>query len=218
MQETATKSRGETEMDGAKVLAKVVIAVGLVGLLTGSGFAPWVRVPSLLRYGVDPIPLVTRLPVLPRPPAADLNWFQMAKPSCNAVEVDGYLRANPFPTDWNGSAHGAACLALAGHIEDARAVIMALPSDQQWQTAGVVFEAGHPAADAGDDVAAGPLMELVVDFWPNHYMALYHAGAARYQKGNRDQARKYLEEFLKTYDQNDGWTENAQTMLADLGS
>jgi hypothetical protein len=27
---------------------------------------------------------------------------------------------------------------------------MALTSDDQWRGAGVVFEAGHPAADAGD--------------------------------------------------------------------
>ena len=56
-----------------------------------------------------------------------------------------------------------------------------LPEELRWHAAGVVFNVGHPVADAGDDLAAGPIMELVVEFWPNHYMALYHAGAARYE-------------------------------------
>ncbi|HIF22582.1 MAG TPA: hypothetical protein EYQ27_11915 [Gemmatimonadetes bacterium] len=58
---------------------------------------------------------------------------------------------------------------------------------------GVVLGVGHPAADAGDDVAAGPLMELVVEFWPSHYMALYHAGAPRFEAG--DTARAMLDEI-----------------------
>ena len=81
--------------------------------------------------------------------------------------------------------HEAACYALAGRIASAREVILTLPEEMRYRAAGVVFEAGHPAADAGDDVAAGPLMELVVEFWPNHYMALYHAGAARFEQGSQ---------------------------------
>ena len=109
--------------------------------------------------------------------------------------------------------HEAACYALAGRIDDARALIGRLPPDQRYRAAGVVFEAGHPAADAGDDVAAGPLMELVVEFWPNHYMALYHAGAARYELGAHAPAKDYLERFLTEYTPEDGWRSSAKAML-----
>jgi len=80
----------------------------------------------------------------------------------------------------------------------------------------VVFNAGHPAADAGDELAAGPLMELVVEFWPNHYMALYHAGAAAYQRGERQLAQGYLTRFLANYAVEDGWRSSAVSMLDDV--
>ena len=83
--------------------------------------------------------------------------------------------------------------------------------------AGVVFNAGHPAADAGDDIAAGPLMELVVEFWSNHYMALYHAGAARFELGDHEVAEGYLERFLVEYAVADGWRSNALAMLEQIG-
>jgi hypothetical protein len=112
--------------------------------------------------------------------------------------------------------HAAACYALAGKIELARASIEALAPDLRYRAAGVVFEAGHPAADAGDDLAAGPLMELVVEFWPNHYMALYHAGAARYENGSNEAAQKYLEQFLVEYSAEDGWRSSAISMLEEI--
>lgn len=55
-------------------------------------------------------------------------------------------------------------------------------------------------------------MELVVEFWPNHYMALYHAGASRFQRGDFAGARSYLERFLTHYDRDDGWAESARAM------
>ena len=209
-------------MDGAKTMAKLVIAAGVVSVWTGVGPASLLRGLSTLgHHGTAPVHVAVTVrdpaPTSGPAPLDGTSWLDAAKPYCNAVEVAGYLRAHPFPADFDGSAHGAACLALAGHMEEARAVITGLPSEDRWRAAGVVFNAGHPAADAGDDVAAGPLMELVVDFWPNHYMALYHAGAARYQRGDREVARAYLEEFLKNYDQDDGWTGSARDMLAALG-
>ncbi|RMH14156.1 MAG: hypothetical protein D6701_11565, partial [Gemmatimonadetes bacterium] len=106
------------------------------------------------------------------------SWWREARPHCNAVEVRAYLAAHPAPGDFLGLAYGATCRALAGDLEAARAMIDALPAAERWRAAGVVFDVVHPAADAGDELAAGPVMELVVDYWPNHYMALYHAGAA----------------------------------------
>ena len=140
-------------------------------------------------------------------------WFSGVRQYCNAVEVELALRRNPPPESLRGSGYEAACLALAGKIARAREVLRDLPPDDQWRGAGVVFDVGHPVADAGDDIAAAPIMELVVEFWPNHYMALYHAGAARAALGQHPQARPYLESFLRHYDLEDGWTKQAQRLL-----
>ncbi len=81
----------------------------------------------------------------------------------------------------------------------------------------MVFTVVHPVADAGDDEAAGPMMELVVEFWPNHYMALYHAGAARFETGDHGAAEGYLNRFLDNYEPNDGWRKSAISMLETIG-
>ena len=60
-------------------------------------------------------------------------------------------------------------------------------------------------------------MELVLRYWPNHYMALYHAGIAQFRTGKSDLARKNLQQFLKEYSQDDGWTGSARAALKDLG-
>ena len=70
----------------------------------------------------------------------------------------------------------------------------------------------------GNDRAAGPIMELVVEFWPNHYQALYHAGMSRYEMGDFDLAAKHLKGFLSYYPNKDGWTESAQRVLDELVS
>ncbi len=48
-------------------------------------------------------------------------------------------------------------------------------------------------------------MELVVKFWPSHYMALYHAGAARFEAGDAARAERYLPRFLQECHLDDGW-------------
>lgn len=146
-------------------------------------------------------------------PSDPAQWFQSVRQYCNPVEVETQMSWQPPPTSPEGDMYKAACYALAGRIDRARDVIEELPEGRRYQAAGVVFEAGHPAADAGDDIAAGPLMELVVDYWPNHYMALYHAGAARFEKGDVDLAEGYLERFLVEYTADDGWSGRARSML-----
>lgn len=198
-------------MDGMKLLAEVVIVAGLVLVWPG---------PDLLSPGGDGrpvLPLPSLGPEPGPPPSGAADWFRRVKPSCNTVEVETALSRNPAPAGWEGRAHEAACFALAGRTDRAREILEGLPGEERWRAAGVVFEAGHPAADAGDDVAAGPLMELVVEFWPNHYMALYHAGAARYARGDHAEARDYLERFLAAYDPDDGWRRNATVMLQRMG-
>ena len=59
-------------------------------------------------------------------------------------------------------------------------------------------------------------MELVVDYSPNHYMALYHAGMAEYMLGQHALARKNLRAFLEIYRANDGWVSNAREVLARI--
>jgi hypothetical protein len=143
-------------------------------------------------------------------------WFRSMKPYCNPVEVATQVTRSPAPRSADGTAYEAACYALAGRIDTARERILQLPEDQRWSAAGVVFNVGHPVADAGDDLAAGPIMELVVEFWPNHYMALYHAGAARYALGDYGWAHKHLVSFLEYYDPDDGWRRNALSMIASI--
>jgi hypothetical protein len=127
------------------------------------------------------------------------------------------MRRQPAPVGLEGTGYAAACWALAGQVGQARALIYTLQPNDRWRAAGIVFEVAHPIADMGDDRSAGPIMELVVELWPNHYMALYHAGAARFALGDGAIARKYLEAFLRHYDRGDGWTANARAMLAQLG-
>jgi hypothetical protein len=163
------------------------------------------------------LPLVEPAPPATQPAAgAAAEWFRSIRMYCNHVEIDTHLRWQPAPGGAEGDMYRAACYALAGRTEQARAVILDMPRDRRYQAAGAVFEAIHPAADAGDETAAGPLMELVVEFWPNHYMALYHAGAAAFERGEYGPAWNYLERFLEEYQVEDGWRTNAQAMLETM--
>jgi hypothetical protein len=146
------------------------------------------------------------------------EWFRRGRPYCNAVEVRVLQQQSAPPATTVGAGYHAACFALAGHIDDARRIIDSLAPDERPRAAGIVFDVGHPVADAGDDRSAAPIMELVIDYWPNHYMALYHAGMAEYMLGQRELAKKNLTEFLKLYHENDGWRSNGLTVLARLES
>lgn len=170
--------------------------------------------PSRIEPG---LPLaVSGVPVgIPTVDPADA-WFAAARPYCNPVEVETRVRSSQPPRTERGTMNAAACFALAGRIDEARAWIERLPAERRWEAAGVVFAAGHPAADAGDERAAGPLMELVVEFWPNHSMALYHAGAAAFERGERDAAERHLTRFLEEYAPEDGWRSNAVAMLESM--
>ena len=151
-------------------------------------------------------------------PASASAWFQRVRPHCNPVEAETHLRWQPAPENEEGHMYAAACYALAGNIDLARGEIESLPRERRYHAAGVVFNTGHPAADSGDELAAGPLMELVVEYWPNHYMALYHAGAAAYERGEYQASADYLNRFLQEYTAEDGWRSNALSMLEAMGA
>ena len=157
----------------------------------------------------------------PRPPAPfqgeGAQWFAAVKPFCNAVEVGVRQQNTPPPSTVDGAGYSAACYALAGKIDDAKKVIDALPSGQRSQAAGIVFEIGHPVADAGDDKSAGPIMRLVVGYQPDNYMALYHAGMSEFILGEADFARTHLKQFMALYQSEDGWRASARDVLNRLG-
>lgn len=155
-------------------------------------------------------------PVSPQPATSGASWFQAAKPYCNALEVETRLQSVPPPAVAGATGWMAACYALAGKIDAARALISDLPTGDRGRAAGIVFQVGHPVADAGDDESAGPMMELVLEFWPQNYMARYHAGMSAYILGQHGRAADHLARFLEDYHQNDGWTRNAQTVLSRL--
>jgi len=144
------------------------------------------------------------------------EWFAAIKPFCNAVEVELAQRNRPAPATLDGRAFSAACFALGGKIDSARAAINRLSPTERPRAANLVFNVAHPVADAGDDRSAGPIMELVIEYIPDHYMALYHAGMSEYALGQPALARTHLKSFLTFYDQNDGWTKNARDVLARL--
>jgi tetratricopeptide (TPR) repeat protein len=144
------------------------------------------------------------------------EWFQLVKPYCNALEVVTRIRSLPPPAGRDGAGYAASCYALAGNIDSARAMILALSANDRGFASSIVFNIGHPVADAGDDRSAGPIMELVLEFWPDNYMALYHAGISESVLGQSDKARASLRRFLELYHENDGWRANALTVLGRL--
>lgn len=144
------------------------------------------------------------------------EWFAAIKPYCNAVEVELAQRNRPAPATLDGHGYSAACFALGGKLELARTAIDRLPRSDRPAAASIVFEVAHPVADAGDDRSAGPIMELVIEYIPDHYMALYHAGMSEYALGQMALARTHLKSFLSFYHADDGWTHNAREVLARL--
>ena len=144
------------------------------------------------------------------------TWFAGIKPYCNSVEVETAQQRFPAPTTADGLGYSAACFALAGRIDQARAAIERLPSRDRSYAAGIVFNTGHPVADAGDDKSAGPIMELVIEYQPDNYMALYHAGMSEYVLGQPGPAAEHLRRFLQLYSSPDGWRSNAVEVLGRL--
>jgi hypothetical protein len=144
------------------------------------------------------------------------SWFARIKPFCNAVEVEVQQQHLPPPAGTEGTGYAAACFALAGKIDRARQAIESLSPGDRSAAAGIVFQVGHPVADAGDDASAGPIMRLVVEYQPENYMALYHAGMSEYMLGQLEYAKAHLEKFLQLYRSEDGWRANAREVLGRM--
>ena len=65
----------------------------------------------------------TPAPQPPRATSSAAQWFAEMKPFCNSVEVEVRHRFTPPPATSDGAGYSAACFALAGKIDQARAVI-----------------------------------------------------------------------------------------------
>ena len=148
--------------------------------------------------------------------SSGVDWFSRVRPMCNPVEVDVGMRRVPPPPGYEGSAYQAACYALAGKIGAARQVILALPADQRGSATEVFLSIADPVADAGDDLAAAPMMRLVLEFSPDSYIALYHAGISEYALGDRRSAERHLRRFLELYAPEDGFRTRAKQVLAEM--
>ena len=156
-------------------------------------------------------------PVLGAPTGTpEQQWFAAMKPYCNSVEVDVRTRFTPPPGTAEGAGYHAACFGLAGKITRANSIIGMLDVGQRGTAASIVFEVAHPIADAGDDRSSGPMMELVVRYWPNNYMALYHAGMSEYSLGELALAERNLKSFLSQYNADDSFTQNAKRALESI--
>jgi serine/threonine protein kinase len=179
-----------------------------------------VLVGSGLLFTGNPTPVVNTIPTpspnIPADTTTGNGWFDRIKPRCNAVEAVTAIAANPPSADWQGAGYAAACYALAGKIDAADRAIWQVEPRLRAQAVNIVFEIGHPVADAGDDRSAGPIMELVLKYWPQNYMAMYHAGMSAYALGDIPLSKQRLTDFLNTYRAVDGWTNNARTVLAKI--
>ncbi len=144
------------------------------------------------------------------------QWFKNIKSRCNSVEVITAMGRETYPNTSKGVGYAASCYALAGRLDLADKVIQELPKNLRVYAAAVVFNVGHPVADAGDDRSAGPIMELVLRYWPDNYMALYHAGMSAYVLDDYAQAETHLQEFLRIYQHQDSWTNKAKNALSRI--
>jgi hypothetical protein len=132
---------------------------------------------------------------------------------CTSLEVEETIR-NPAMDDIDR----VTCLAVAGKIDRARATLRALPASTQAEVVARVFAVAHPIADRGDDESAGPIMKLVVEFWPQNYMAVFHAGMSDFALGRDDTAKHLLEDFLQMYAPQDVWRARAERALAAIAA
>lgn len=148
--------------------------------------------------------------------SAEEQWFNSIKSRCNALEITTKMAQTSYLKTPQGIGYAASCYALAGKIELADQVIQELPPNLRVYAAEVLFNIGHPIADAGDDVSAAKIMNLVLKYWSDNYMALYHAGMSAYILGEYPQAEKHLQEFLRIYQTNDFWREKAQSALSRM--
>jgi hypothetical protein len=180
-----------------------VFAIALVATLAFAAgvlaWSVWIHPPRLL---TDTRPVTARPSATAALPAG-----------CTSLEVEQTIR-EPSMT----YVDRVTCLAVAGKIDRARAMLRAMSGTAQMEAIAHVFAVAHPIADRGDDASAGPMMWLVIEFWPQNYMAVFHAGMSDFALGRDDTARKQLEHFLAMYSPHDVWRARAEGALAAIAA
>jgi hypothetical protein len=202
-------------------------AVDARAAVGGPSLAPQVGPPRL--RGVRPVFWIALVAAIVIPPvwallvlrdhpdferASAVTHSRSAPPaSCNSLEVEEAIRNRK----WD-DIDRLTCLAVAGKIDRARAMLRALPASTQTEAIARVFAVAHPIADRGDDTSAGPIMKLVVEFWPQNYMAVFHAGMSDFALGRDHTAKQQLENFLQMYAPRDVWRVRAENALAAIAA
>jgi hypothetical protein len=130
---------------------------------------------------------------------------------CTPLEVEEVIHGTAMT-----EIERATCLAVAGKIDRARDQLLAMTNAMRSQAIAQVFNVAHPIADRGDDASAGPIMALVVEFWPDNYMAVFHAGMAEFALGHDEPAARQLTRFLAMYAPHDVWRARAEQALAAI--
>ena len=136
-----------------------------------------------------------------------------APPMCTPLDAETRI-ADPQMSEHDR----ATCLAIAGKIDAARTRLFAMPAAERSRAVQTIFNVAHPIADRGDDRSAGPIMALVVELWPENFMAVFHAGMAEFALGHDANARAQLERFLAMYPHRDVWRQRAAKALADIAA
>ena len=203
----ATLKRAKKKAQNQKNVAIAGIIIAITIITTVSAF---------LSFKLTSTPPVVNQQTI-NPPNKSLSdeqqWFKSIKSRCNSVEVVTAMHNATYPQTPKGVGYAASCYALAGRLDLAEKVIQELPENLQVYAAAVVFNIGHPVADAGDDKSAGPIMDLVLRYWPDNYMALYHAGMSAYVLDDYPKAEIHLQKFLQIYQRQDVWTNKAKSAL-----
>jgi len=151
------------------------------------------------------------------------QWREIARKKCNPVEIGVLMKRTSAPDSVLGQSYKAACYTLAGNIEEARKVIDSLPQKDRTEASSMVFRLIHYISDSGDEISARPAMKMTIDYQPEHYMALYHAGMAEYElatQGAKDaslsQSEEYLSRFLKIFKKEEIHRKKAIEVLAKI--
>lgn len=143
------------------------------------------------------------------------RWFLFNRQYCNQTEADVYLHHYPPPSgDPDTPVYVAACFALAGQLDDAKEVIDRLGAKRRMKVAATIYEVVDPVQVSHP--SAAPLMELVLEYWPSHQLALYYAGMARLELGDDRVARRHLETFLEYHAESPALARQVRRALRSL--
>ena len=196
-------------------VGRIVLAVAVATVWPGPQIADRIRnrpepeAEAMLTEVVTPAPA-------PEAPALPAEWFESVEARCTPSEARIITDLRPPPLSHEGTAYEAACFALADDIPMARALILGLPEDSRTMAAGILFDVTKTTHDPIVVRAAGPLLELVLEFWPNHYLALFYAGSVRHAVGDLEGATTLLERFLQSYGHDDDWSNDVRRMLDSI--